>query len=88
MSQTVKNKMSLIPILYSIASCPKLLYISELVNPTYTFKAVFKISLKAITRDTLSQYHDDVNLKNLLTLVYVFLSYIAYCPRKAFYEDE
>ena len=88
MSQTVKNKMSLIPILYSIASCPKLLYISELVNPTYTFKAVFKISLKAITRDTLFQYHDDVHLKNLLTLVYVFLSYIAYCPRKAFYEDE
>ena len=88
MSQTVKNKMSLVPILYSIASCPKLLYISELVNPTYTFKAVFKISLKAITRDTLSQYHDDVHLKNLLTLVYVFLSYIAYCPRKAFYEDE
>ena len=88
MSQTVENKMSHIPILYSIASCLKLLYISELVNPTYTFKTVFQISLKAITRETLSQSHDDVHLKNLLTLVYVFLSYITYCPRKAFNEDE
>ena len=88
MSQTVENKMSLIPILYSITSCLKLPYISELVNPNYTFKPLLKISLKASTRETLSQFHDGVDLKILPTLVYVFLKYITYCRREAFYEDE
>ena len=72
MPQTVENKISLIPILYSIASCLKLPYFSELVNPTYTFKTIFKISLKAITRETLSQSHDGVHLKISL------LSYICF----------
>ena len=88
MPQNVENKISLTPILYSIASCLKLPYFSELVNPTYTFKTIFKISLKAITRETLSQAHDGVHLKNLPTLVYLFLSYITYCRSKAFYEDK
>ena len=59
MSQTVKNKMSLIPILYFIANCLKLPYISKLVNLTHTFK----ISLKAIIMRTTSQFHNGVRLK-------------------------
>ena len=77
MPQTVENKISLIPILHSIASCLKLPYFSELVNPTYTFKTIFKISLKAITRESLSQSHDGVHLKNLPTLVYLFLKFVS-----------
>ena len=84
MSQTVKNKMSLIPILHSIASCLKLPYISKLVNLNYSLK----ISLKVITMGTSSIFHNGIHLKILFTLIYLFHRDITYCQRKAFYEDK
>ena len=48
-SRDVKNKNSLKPILYFIASCPKLIYISssELINLNYSFNIPFKKSQKS-----------------------------------------
>ena len=65
MSRTVKNNMSLMPILYSIESCLKLPYISKLVNLNCTCK----ISLKATIMRTSSQFHNGVHFKILPTFI-------------------
>ena len=57
-----KNKKSLSPILYFIASFPKLLrdFIGELINLKYAFNIPFKITLKTIIIGTSFQFHDGV----------------------------
>ena len=84
----VKNKKSLTPILYSIASCPKPLYNqSELVNPNYSFNMPFKISLKK-PLEAFFSIPNGVQLKTLLpTILEVFLKHLSYCRRQVFHDD-
>ena len=65
-----KNKKSLNPILYFIASFLKLLwdFISELINLKYAFNIPFKITFKTIIMGTYFQFHDGVQLNILPTL--------------------
>ena len=64
-------------------------YISEIINLNYTFNTPFKLVSKprAIIMRTLSQSHDGVHLKILVTLLEVLLRHLYYCCRKAFHED-
>ena len=66
----VQNKKSLNPILYFIASFPKLLwdFISKLINLKYAFNIPFKITFKTIIMGTSFQFHDAVQLNILPTL--------------------
>ena len=63
----VKNKKSLKPVLYFIASFPKLLsdLLSELINLKNAFNIPFKITLKTIIMGASFQFHDGVQLKIL-----------------------
>ena len=67
----VKNKKSLNPILYFIASFPKLLwdFISELINLKYTFNVPFKSTLKTIIMlgTSFPLHHNGVQL-NILSI--------------------
>ena len=66
----VKNKKNLNPILYFIASCPKLLwdFISELINLKFTFNIPFEITLKTIIMTTYFQFRNGVQL-NILPIL-------------------
>ena len=74
------REQGLISVLYSIASCLKLLYISQLVDPNYIFRLIFKISLKPIIMGTLSNF--------IIVYIWRFSLHITHCWRKAFYEDK
>ena len=60
----VKNKKSLTPVLYFIASFT-LDFISGLINLKYAFNIPFKITFKIIIMGTSSQFHDGVQLNIL-----------------------
>ena len=62
-------------------------FINELINLNYTFQYPFKICIKDILMGTSSHSHDGVKLEILPTLIEVFLRYLSFCQRKAFYED-
>ena len=59
-------------------------YLSEIVNLNYTFKTPLKLDHHKWVS---SQFHGDIHLKILPTLMKVFLRHISYCRRKTFHED-
>ena len=61
-------------------------FINELINLNYNFQSSFKICIKDILMGTSSHSHDGVKLEILPTLIEVFLRYLSFCQRKAFYE--
>ena len=63
-------------------------YISELIYLNYTFKTLFKVSLKTVIMEVSSKLYDGMHLKihQGPTLIEVFLRYISFCERKVFYQ--
>lgn len=62
-------------------------YINELIKLNYTFNTPFKVSLKTIVMEVLSQSDDGIYLKIITTLLEMFLRYLSHYHCKVFHED-